>query len=199
MSGRPALVVGLTGGIGMGKSTVAAMFRDLAVPVHDADGAVHRLYAAGGAAVGPVGAAFPGAVRSGAIDRAALSAIVVGDADAMGRLEGIVHPLVRAEETAFLAAHAREPVAVLDIPLLFETGGDARVDETVVVSAPEPMRRARVLSRPGMTKNKLDAIVARQVPDAEKRARATHVIDTGVGLDETRAAVAVLVARWRGS
>ena len=192
------LVLGLTGGIGMGKSTVAAMLREEEVPVHDADATVHALYAPGGAAVGPVGDAFPGTVRDGAVHRAALSAAVVGRPDAMKRLEAIVHPLVRAAERAFLAAHADAPVVALDIPLLFETGAEGRVDRVAVVSAPEPVRRARVLARPGMTAAKYEAIVARQVPDAEKRARANHVIDTGTSLGETRAAVAALVASLRG-
>ena len=196
-TGAPTIVLGLSGGIGMGKSTVAAMFRDLGVPVHDADGSVHRLYAAGGAAVGPVGAAFPEAIRNDGdgpfVDRAALSPLVVGRPDAMTRLEGIVHPLVRAEEERFLDAHADAPLVVLDIPLLFETGAEGRVDRVAVVSAPDPVRRARVLARPGMTAEKLDAIVARQVPDDAKRSRADHIIDTGTTLDETRAQVADLV------
>ena len=191
------LRLGLTGGIGMGKSTVAAMLREEGVPVHDADASVHALYAPGGAAVGRVGEAFPGTVRDGAVDRAALSAAVVGRPAAMERLEGIVHPLVREAERAFLAAHADAPLVALDIPLLFETGAEARLDRVVVVSAPEPVRRARVLARPGMTAQTYEAIVARQVPDAEKRARANHVIDTGTSLDETRAAVAALVAGLR--
>ena len=197
---RP-LIVGLTGGIGMGKSTVAAMFRDRGVPVHDADATVHQLYAPGGAAVGPVGKAFPGTVRDGSIDRAALGAAVVGDARAMRQLEGIVHPLVRLEENAFLArAEADgEPIVVLDIPLLFETGGDARVDRVVVVSAPEAIRRERVLARPGMTAEKLDAIVAKQTPDSEKRARADHIVDTSTTLGETGAAVDRLVDALRGA
>ena len=178
----------------MGKSTVAGMFRDLGVPVHDADAAVHRLYGPGGAAVGPVGEAFPGTVGAdGAIDRAALSAAVVGRPDAMKRLEAIVHPLVRAEEAAFLGAHADAPLVVLDVPLLFETGGEARVDRVVVVSAPDHVRRQRVLARPGMTEAKLDALIARQVPDEAKRSRAHHIIDTGTTIEDTRAAVEALV------
>ena len=193
---RP-LVVGLTGGIGMGKSTVADMFRRAGVPVHDADASVHALYAKGGAAVEPVGEAFAGTVREGAVDRAALSEAVIGSPERMARLEAIVHPLVRAEEERFLA-DARErgdPFVVLDIPLLFETEADARVDTIVVVSAPEAVRRARVLARPGMSAGKLDAIVARQVPDRDKRERAHHIIDTGVGLEETERAVRGLVDR----
>lgn len=183
----------------MGKSTVASMFRDLGVPVHDADASVHRLYGPGGAAVGPVGAAFSGTVREGAIDRAALSAAVVGKPEAMRRLEAIVHPLVRAEEAAFLEANTDAPLVVLDVPLLFETGGERRVDRVVVVSAPDAVRRARVLARPGMTAEKLDALIARQVPDADKRARADHVIDTATTLDATRAQVAALVTELTGT
>lgn len=191
--------MGLTGGIGMGKSTVASMFRDLGVPVHDADASVHRLYGLGGAAVEPVGAAFSGTVREGAIDRVALSGAVVGKPEAMRRLEAIVHPLVRAEEAAFLEANADAPLVVLDVPLLFETGGERRVDRVVVVSAPDAVRRARVLARPGMTAEKLDALIVRQVPDADKRARADHVVDTGTTLDATRAQVAALVTELTGT
>ena len=190
------LKVGLTGGIGMGKSTVARMFADLGIPVHDADATVHALYASGGAAVGPVGEAFPGTAIDGAIDRAALSSAVVGKPEAMARLEAIVHPLVRAAEGAFLAAHADAAVVVLDIPLLFETGAEDRVDRIVVVSAPEAVRRERVLARPGMTAEKLEAIIAKQTPDAEKRERATHIIDTGGPLRETQRKVAALVATF---
>lgn len=185
------IVIGLTGSIGMGKSTVANMFAEEGAMVFDSDAAVHRLYTAGGAAVGAVNAAFPGVARDGAIDRAALSARVVGDADAIRRLEAIVHPLVREAQLEFLkenrAAGARW--AVLDIPLLFEGGGDGLADATVVVSAPGEVQRARVLARPGMTPQKLDAILARQMPDAEKRARADFVIDTGASFEETRAQV----------
>ena len=196
--GRPRVVAGLTGGIGMGKSTVARMFADLGVPVHDADATVHALYAPGGAAVGPVGDAFPGTVRGAAVDRAALSGAVVGRPDAMRRLESIVHPLVREAERAFLARHAGAPLVVLDIPLLFETGAEARVDRVIVVSTPEEVRRRRVLAREGMTAEKLDAIVARQVPDADKRARADHVVDTGAPIEETWRATERLVAELRG-
>ena len=183
----------------MGKSTVAGMFRDLGVPVHDADAAVHRLYGPGGAAAGPVGTAFPGTVGAdGAIDRAALSAAVVGEPEAMKRLEAIVHPLVRAEEERFLADNADAPLVVLDIPLLFETGGDARVDRVVVVSAPDEVRRARVLARPGMTAAKLDALIVRQMSDEAKRSRAHHIIDTGTTLDATRTQVGALVRELSG-
>ncbi|MFG1360766.1 dephospho-CoA kinase [Xanthobacter pseudotagetidis] len=178
--------LGLTGSIGMGKSATAAMFRDLGVPVHDADAAVHLLYA--GAAVAPVEAAFPGVTRDGAIDRPALSARVLNDAAAMARLEAIVHPLVRAEENKFLdaARRAGARLAVLDIPLLFETGGDRRVDAVAVVSAPIAVQRARVLDRPGMTEARFEAILAKQMPDAEKRRRAHFVIDTGRGFEAAR-------------
>ena len=197
--GRPgSKTLGLTGGIGMGKSTVAAMFRDRGVPVHDADASVHALYARNGAAVEAVGAAFPGVVRGGAVDRAALSEAVVGRPEAMRRLEAIVHPLVREAERAFLARHADAPLVVLDVPLLFETGGEGRVDAVAVVSAPEAVRAARVLARPGMTRPKYDAILARQVPEAERLARADHVIDTSTSLEETREAVDALIARLRG-
>ncbi|MFG1310029.1 dephospho-CoA kinase [Xanthobacter tagetidis] len=191
-------ILGLTGSIGMGKSATAAMFRAMGVPVHDADAAVHRLYE--GAAVAPVEAAFPGVTRDGAIDRPALSARVLNDADAMKRLEAIVHPLVRAEETAFLdaARRAGARLAVLDIPLLFETGGAARVDAIAVVSAPIAVQRARVLDRPGMTQARFEAILARQVPDAEKRRRAHFVIDTGRGFEAARRQVAGVVRALGG-
>ncbi|MES1200991.1 MAG: dephospho-CoA kinase [Pseudomonadota bacterium] len=185
------IVLGLTGSIGMGKTTVGRMFADEGAPVFDADAAVHALYASGGAAVGPVEAAFPGVVRDGAIDRDALSARLVGDPAALARLEAIVHPLVRAEQTRFLdAARAVETqVVVLDIPLLFETGQEERVDRVAVVSAPVDVQRARVLGRAGMTEAKYAAILARQTPDAEKRAKADFVIDTSGSLDATRAQV----------
>jgi dephospho-CoA kinase len=191
-------ILGLTGSIGMGKSATAAMFRAQGVPVHDADAAVHRLYE--GAAVAPVEAAFPGVTRDGAIDRPALSARVLNDAAAMKRLEAIVHPLVRAEETAFLEAARRAGarLAVLDIPLLFETGGDARVDAIAVVSAPIAVQRARVLDRPGMTPERFEAILARQLPDAEKRRRAHFVIDTGRGFAAARRQVAGVVRALSG-
>lgn len=174
-------VLGLTGSIGMGKSATARMFRALGVPVHDADAAVHALYR--GAAVGPVEAEFPGVARDGAIDRAALGARVLGDAEAMKRLEAIVHPLVRAAETEFLsqARSSGARLVVLDIPLLFETGGDGRVDAVAVVSAPKAVQRERVLAREGMTDEKFATILAKQMPDVEKRRRAHFVIDTGRG------------------
>lgn len=188
------IVLGLTGSIGMGKSTAAKMFAEAGVPVHDSDEAVHRLYA--GKAAPLVEAAFPGTTRSGAVDRAALAERVLGDAAALKRLEAVIHPLVRADADAFLAEHraAGAPLAVLDIPLLFETGGRNRVDKVVVVTAPPEVQRARVLARPGMNEEKLASILARQVPDTEKRRRADFVIDTGQGFDATRAAVKAIIA-----
>jgi len=193
------IILGLTGSIGMGKSTTAAMFAEAGVPVYDADAEVHRLYAPGGAAVAPVEAAFPGVVKDGAVDRAALSARVLGDAAALKRLEAIVHPLVGATRAGFFeAAKAKgADMVVLDIPLLFETGGEKNVDAVVVVSAPAELQRARVLERPGMTAEKLDAILAKQTPDADKRARAHFVVDTGQGLDAARAQVAEVIAAMR--
>jgi dephospho-CoA kinase len=178
-------LLGLTGGIGMGKSETARIFRRLGVPVHDADACVHALYAKGGRAVGPIGAAFAGTVADGAVDRTALAAEVVGKPDRMARLEAIVHPLVRAEEETFLErqASAEAPVVVLDIPLLYETGRESSLDAVAVVSAPPAVQRERVAGRPGMTPDKLAALLARQVPDVEKRARADFVIETGCGVD----------------
>jgi dephospho-CoA kinase len=182
------ITVGLTGSIGMGKSTTAAMFAAEGVPVYDADAEVHALYAKGGAAVGPVGDAFPGVVVDGAIDRTLLSQQVVGKPDEMKRLEAIVHPLVGASRVGFFedAVARGADIVVLDIPLLFETGGETRMDAVVVVSAPAEVQRRRVLARPGMDEAKLDAILARQMADVEKRARAHFVIDTGQGLEHAR-------------
>jgi len=182
--------IGLTGSIGMGKSTTTAMFADEGVPVWDADAAVHRLYSPGGAAVAEVEKAFPAAVVAGSVDRAALRGSIADDPDALSRLEGIVHPLVALDRAGFLAraGAAGAPIVVLDIPLLYETGAEDAVDAVVVVSAPEDVQRARVLARPDMTEDALERILARQVPDAEKRARADHVIET-TGLDTTRAQV----------
>ncbi|PBB66975.1 dephospho-CoA kinase [Mesorhizobium sp. WSM4312] len=192
------IVLGLTGSIGMGKSTTAKMFAEAGVPVHDSDEAVHRLYS--GAAAPLIEAAFPGTVVDGVVDRVKLGARVLGDAAALKRLEAIIHPLVRADADAFLARHrnAGESIAVLDIPLLFETGGRGRVDKVVVVTAPAEIQRQRVLARPGMTEEKLAAILAKQVPDEEKRRLADFVIDTGQGLDAARAAVAGIIAELIG-
>lgn len=179
------LLVGLTGSIGMGKSETAKMFARLGIPVYDADAAVHALYDKGGAAIGPVGEVFPDAVVDGRVDRERLSKLVLHDAAAMKKLEEIVHPLVGEAQMTFLReAHAAgAPMAVLDIPLLYETRGETRVDAVIVVSAPEDVQRARVLERPGMTAEKLDRILAKQVPDAAKRARAHFVVETDKGLD----------------
>ena len=186
--------IGLTGSIGMGKSTVAAMLRDLGVPVFDADAVVHLLQGPGGRLVAGIESAFPGTTGSQGVDRQKLGAQVLGDNAAMARLEAIVHPAVAEERGRFLAAHRHAPLVVFDIPLLFEKTGGQALDAVIVVSAPPEIQRARVLARPGMTPEKFDAILARQLPDAEKRARADHVIDTGVPLDETRARVAEVVA-----
>jgi len=193
------IVIGLTGSIGMGKSTVAQMFAEEGAPAFNSDAAVHALYAPGGAAVAPVGEAFPGVVRDGAVDRVALSAHVVDNSEALRRLEAIVHPLVRAGQAQFLqdARDAGVSAVVLDIPLLFESGGTALVDKIVVVSAPAEIQRARVLSRPGMTEEKFENLLARQVPDAEKRARADFVIDTSGDFDATRAQVRAVLDALR--
>jgi dephospho-CoA kinase len=193
------IVLGLTGSMGMGKSTVAKMFAEEGAPAFDSDAAVHELYAAGGEAVAPVETAFPGVTRGGAVDRAALSAKVVGDAEALQRLESIVHPLVRQAQANFLAAQraAGTQVVVLDIPLLFESTGAQAVDKIVVVSAPLEVQRARVLGRPGMTEEKFEGLLARQTSDAEKRARADFVIDTGGPFDETRAQVRAVLDALR--
>ncbi|HEX3700400.1 MAG TPA: dephospho-CoA kinase [Phenylobacterium sp.] len=193
------ILVGLTGSIGMGKSTTAAMFREAGVPVYDADAAVADLYRQGGAAVGPVGEAFPGVVRDGAIDREALRQAVLGKPEALKRLNAIVHPLVGHDRHAFFdaARAAGADLVVLDIPLLFETGGHANMDAVVVVTAPAELQRERVLARPGMNPERLDAILAQQLADAEKRARAHFVVDTSQGLAPARAQVAEIIAALR--
>jgi dephospho-CoA kinase len=180
------LILGLTGSIGMGKTTTARLFQEAGVPVHDADAAVHRLYE--GEAAPLIEAEFPGTTENGKVDRDKLAERVLGDTAALQKLEAVVHPLVRAAEARFLAearAHGA-PVAVLDIPLLFETGADQRVDAVVVISAPPDVQRARAFERPGMTAEKLQQILARQIPDAEKRARADFVVDSSQGIDSAR-------------
>jgi dephospho-CoA kinase len=177
------ITLGLTGSIGMGKSATARMFECEGAPVYDADAAVHELYGVGGAAVAPVSAAFPGVAPQGFIDRERLAALVLNDREALGRLEAIVHPLVGAHRAGFFERVADEPVVVLDIPLLFETRGEAGVDAVAVVSAPAWIQRSRVLERAGMTVEKLEAILARQTPDDEKRSRADFVIDTSRGFE----------------
>ncbi|MCW3473670.1 dephospho-CoA kinase [Limobrevibacterium gyesilva] len=175
-------VIGLTGGIGMGKSTAAAAFRRARIPVFDADAAVHALQAPGGRALRAIGAAFPGTVKDNTLDRAALRSAVLGRPDALARLEGIIHPMVRADERAFLARARRRGAraAVLDIPLLLETGGQARVDRVVVVSAPRAVQVARVRKRQRMDQAQIDAVIARQMPDARKRRLADVVVRTGL-------------------
>ncbi|TCT05957.1 dephospho-CoA kinase [Aquabacter spiritensis] len=191
-------VLGLTGSIGMGKSATAGLFAEAGIPVYDADARVHALYR--GAAVAPVEAAFPGVARDGAIDRAALSRQVLGDPEAMKRLEAIVHPLVREEEAAFLAAAraAAARLVVLDIPLLFETGGAGRVDAVAVVSAAKSVQAARVLARPGMTPERFALILDKQMADSEKRRRAHFVIDTGRGFPAARHQVRGIVRALAG-
>lgn len=188
--------LGLTGSIGMGKSTTAGFFAAEGIPVWDADAAVHRLYAAGGAAVVPLTTQWPQVMApDGAVNRAALRQIVTADATALKTVESLVHPLVQADRAAFLAT-ATADIVLLDIPLLFETGAEAAMDATLLVTAPPALQRQRVLARPGMTEAALQTILARQMPDAEKRARATHIIET-LGLDAARAGVHALIAYIR--
>ena len=195
MKAEQPFVLGLTGSIGMGKSATAAMFRALGVPVHDADAAVHALYGPGGAAAEAIGQQFPGVLDAGgAVDRTALRRAVLGVPERMAALESLVHPLVRAQADAFLADQAGVPLVVLDIPLLYETGGEVRCDAVAVVSAPAETQRRRVLARPGMTEEAFAAILAKQLPDADKRARADYVIDTGRGFPVAEAEVARIVA-----
>ncbi len=187
------IVLGLTGSIGMGKSTTTRMFAEAGVPVHDSDEAVHRLYA--GAAAPLVEAEFPGTTAAGQVDRDRLSRAVLGRPEALRRLEAVIHPLVRADADAFVASQRSlgARLVVLDIPLLFETGGRARVDKVVVVTAPPDVQKQRVLSRPGMTETKMQAILARQVPDEEKRRAADYVIDTSAGLEAARRQVTAII------
>ena len=191
---RRPYILGLTGSIGMGKSAVAAMLRDEGVPVFDADAEVHRLQGPGGALLPAIEAEFPGTTGPQGVDRPKLGAAVFGDPQALARLEAIMHPAVGAARTAFMAEHADAPVVVFDVPLLFEKGGWQGVDGVVVVSAPAEQQAARVLARPAMTAEKFAHILALQVPDAEKRARADFIINTGCALEETRRAVKALVA-----
>ncbi len=186
--------IGLTGSIGMGKSTVLQMFADLGAAVWDADAAVHRLYAKGGAAVEPIAALFPDAIVDGAVDRAMLARTVLRDTEALAKLEAVVHPLVAQDREAFMlaASEAGADAVVLDIPLLFENETEKFFDATVVVSAPAEVQRKRVLTRPGMTEAKFEAILKLQTPDAEKRQRADYIIDTGLALEETRAQTAAV-------
>lgn len=203
------LIIGLTGSIGMGKTETARLFARQGVPVFSADAAVHALYKKGGAAVEAVGRAFPGVVREGAVDRARLAEAVIGNAAAMQRLESIVHPLVHAAQEEWLKARGQEgaSMVVLDIPLLLESGGKDRVDVVVLVSAPEAVQRARVLTRPGMTADKLDALLAHQMADGEKRRHADFIVETDKGLDHAGAQVEAILRAlagregkvWRGA
>jgi dephospho-CoA kinase len=193
------IILGLTGGIAMGKSTAAAMFRQMGVPVHDADATVHRLLTAGGAVVAQIAALFPGTVRDGAVDRGALAAAVFGNAAALVRLEALLHPLVEADQRAFLAMARRrkQPLVVLDIPLLFETGAEVRCDAVVVVSAPRFVQVQRLMRRPQMSRERIAATLARQMPDREKCRRADVVIPSGLGKAHSRRIIAQIVACLR--
>lgn len=183
------ITLALTGSIGMGKSTVAAMFVEAGIPTFDADEVVRRLQGPGGLLVPLIEARFPNTTRDGAVDRDALSLAVLGDRDELAALEALVHPAVHHERTRFIVEHGDSPALLFDIPLLFETGGDEAFDQVIVVSASPALQRERVLARPGMTEEKLAQILARQLPDEEKRARADFVVDTSGTLDETRAQV----------
>jgi dephospho-CoA kinase len=193
------IVLGLTGSIGMGKSTVARMFADEGVPVFDADAAVHRLQGPEGALVAKIEARFPGTTGPGGVDRTVLAERVLGEPEALQNLEGLIHPAVAREREAFLADHPDAPLVLLDIPLLLEKGGATQVDKVAVVSAPPEVQRARVLARPGMTAEKFERILKLQMPDAEKRARADFVIPTCGSLDETRDSVRRIVACLAGA
>ncbi len=199
MTANRPFILGLTGSIGMGKSAVAAMFRGLGVPVFDADAAVHELQGPGGACIVPIERAFPGTTGPQGVDRQKLGAAVFGNAQALKLLESIVHPEVAEMRRAFLADNANAPLIVFDIPLLYEKTGQHGLDAVVVVSAPAAVQRERVLARPGMTAEKFEQILKLQVPDAEKRKLADHVLDTGVSLAETRHAVQQLVHRITGA
>lgn len=189
------IILGLTGSIGMGKSATAQMFREAGVPVHDADAEVARLYGPGGDAVLPIAEAFPGCTGASGVDREALRAAVMGNPEALTRLESIVHPLTAAATGRFLARQrtAGTPLVVLDIPLLYETGGERMCAFVLVVTAPVAVQRTRVLARPGMSPERLEAILARQMPDAEKRARADFIVSTAHGFDFTRACVGAMI------
>jgi len=192
-------ILGLTGSIAMGKSTAATMLRRFKIPVHDADACVHQLFTNGGRAVSPINAAFPGVVKNGAVDRVELGARVFNDTPALKKLEAIVHPLVRSERDRFIARHRRRraPLVVLDVPLLYETGGQGICDEVIVVSAPAFLQRRRALARPDMTEEKLASILSRQMPDHQKRRRAGVVIATGLGFADTHRRLARYIKRLR--
>ena len=188
------MTLAITGSIGMGKSTVAAMFADAGIPTFDADAAVRKLQGPGGRLVPQIESRFPGTTRDGAVDRDALSSAVLGDPDELAALEAIVHPAVHHERTRFIVENGDAAALLFDIPLLFETGGDATFDKVIVVSAPAAIQRQRVMGRPGMTEEKFDQILARQMPDAAKRERADFVVDTSGSLAETRAQVDAILA-----
>jgi dephospho-CoA kinase len=192
-------VIGLTGSLAMGKSETAKLFAAQGVAVHDADAAIHKLYGKGGAAVAKIAEIYPQLVRDGAVDRAALSALVAGDPAELARLEALVHPLVALEREEFLREETARgtPIVLLDVPLLFETGAEAGMDALVVASAPETVQRQRALERPGMTVEKLGALLARQMPDVEKRARAHYVVVTDKGLDHARQQVQMILSDIR--
>jgi dephospho-CoA kinase len=183
------ITLALTGSIGMGKSTVSAMFADAGIPTFDADAVVRALQGPGGQLVPQIESRFPGTTRDGVVDREALSTAVLGDRDELAALEAIVHPAVHHERTRFIVEHADSPALLFDIPLLFETGGDAAFDKVIVVSAGAELQRERVLARPGMSEEKFEQILARQLPDEEKRARADFVVDTSGSLAQTRSQV----------
>jgi dephospho-CoA kinase len=195
-TGRP-YVIGLTGSIAMGKSGTAKLFAAEGVKVHDADAVIHTLYGKGGAAVPVIAKAFPQAVKDGAVDRGALSAAVAGNPAALAKLEQLVHPLVAAERQAFLAQAAQDDIVVLDIPLLLEIGLEGEIDALVVASAPASVQRERVLSRPGMTEEKFQALLARQLPDVDKRAKAHFVVVTDKGVDHAQEQVRMILATIR--
>lgn len=194
------LLIALTGSIGMGKSTTARMFADAGIPVWDADAAVHKLYGPGGAGTAAIAGLVPDAAGPGGVDRDRLRAAILKDATLLKRIEAVIHPLVGRDRAQFLdlARAAGHRLAICDIPLLFETGGDGAFDRVVVVSAPAEVQRARVLERPGMTAEAFEAILAKQVPDAEKRARADYIVDTAQGMDAARAQVEAIVADLKG-
>jgi dephospho-CoA kinase len=196
---RKPYIIGLTGSLAMGKSETARLFAAEGVTVHDADAAIHKLYGKDGAAVAKIATMFPEVVKDGAVDRAALSARVAGDPAALAKLEALVHPLVAAERDAFLAEATAKatPIVLLDIPLLFETGAEAGVDALVVASAPEAVQRARAMARPGMTAEKFERLLARQLPDVEKRARAHYVVVTDKGRDHASEQVKMILADIR--
>ena len=194
-----SLIIGLTGSIGMGKSTVAEMFEEAGVPVFDADAEVRAMQGPGGSLLAAIEEAFPGSTNENGVDREKLGAQVFADPEKLARLEAIVHPAVAARRAAFLEGNADQKLLVFDIPLLFERGGHEAVDTIVVVSAPAEVQRERVLARPGMTEAKFEHILGLQTPDAEKRQRADHIIDTGTSLEQTRAAVASLIERLKAT